>query len=289
MSGLSLSRGAALPVVLLVLLCTCAAAQDKGGQPAVAANGAGARLVLSASTFGGSPQYQSWPLVLELTLWREPPTEGATAPPPLTIKAKQGAWCEALVVTVKDGTGAAVQWSLHLVKQDDAGLTLAADGGATVEWWLSPEETQALPEGDYRISVAFDPERVDGLPTGDDAPRGDDCRLQVAKEPAPLDADTTAGKLYQQAWFCIVRDDKAGADGNVAKLMAADPESIGGRRLKAALLVRDGKASEALTLLDEALDIYDRKYPKACPPAGLLAARAQIAGTLKPATVKPDK
>jgi len=59
-------------------------------------------MVLSPGALGGSQLYQSWPLILTVAVWREAPAEEGAAPPPITIKAEQGAWCEALVVTVKD-------------------------------------------------------------------------------------------------------------------------------------------------------------------------------------------
>ncbi len=276
MSDGSFPRSVLLLAGLLVVRCTCGSAADETAQPPSAPKAAGARLVLSPSALGGSPLYQSWPLMLHVTLWREPPQEDAPTPQPITIKAKQGAWCEALVVTIRDAAKAEVKWPLHLVKRDEPQLALGADGGATVEWWLAPEETKALPEGDYTITVAFDPQKVDGLPTDADAPRGDTYRLHVSKEPAPLDADTTANKLCQQAWFCMVRDDKAGANEALAKLMAADPQSIEGRRLKALLLAREGKVPEGLALLDEAIQLYVTKHPKASPPFGLLALRRQL-------------
>lgn len=266
---------AALAALVLALCCAGVFAQDQAPPPA--ATPAAGALVLSPSAVGGSTRYQGWPLVLELTLWREA-SRPADAPPlePLKITAKQGTWCEALVVTVKNGEGAAAQWPLHLVAQGSAALALAADDAATAEWWLAPEETQALPEGDYTLSVAFDPAKVDGLPSGATAPRADPCHLRVAKQPATLDADLAANKLYEQAWYCIVRGDKAGADDAIAKLLAADPRSIGARRLKAMLAAREGRVEEGLALIDEALDIYQAKHPKACPPVGLLNLRDQL-------------
>ncbi len=246
-----------------------------------------AALVLSPGALGGGQLYQSWPLIFSVSVWPEVPA-GAAAP--FSLKAKQGAWCEALVVTVKDTAGALAKWPLHLVKQDAAELALEAGGGATVEWWLAPEETKALAAGEYTITVAFDPQKVDGLPTDVSAVKADSFHIQVAREPAPLDPELQQEKPYQLARLCILRGDTAGASDLAAKILAFDPKSIGGRRLKAASLVRQGKASEALLQLDEALDIYTRKFPKACPPGGLLGERDQILSTLKPpATVKRDK
>ncbi len=290
MSDGSFPRSVLLLAGLLVVRCTCGSAQDETAQPPSAPKAAVARLVLSPSVFGGSPLYRSWPLVLDVTLWRESPEEGETAPPALTLKAKQGAWCEALLVTLKDAGGAAVKWPLHLVKQDAAELSLGSDDSATAEWWLAPEETQTLAEGDYTVTVAFDPQKVDGLPTDAAAPRSDVWPVRVAKEPAPLTAQLTTEKLFRQAWFCLARGDLGNAAAMIDKLMAADPASIHGRQVKAMLLARQGKPLEALFQIDEAMDLYGRKYPHACPPDALLALHKQLLKLIpEPATKSVEK
>ncbi|MCE5237185.1 hypothetical protein LLH23_01670 [bacterium] len=167
-------------------------------------------------------------------------------------------------------------WPLHLVKQEGAQLSLAADDCTAVEWWLTPEETMALPEGECTLGVAFDPKRVEGLPAGAAAPRSDRCRLRVEKEAVPLSQAMAAEKLYQQGWYYIVRDDQAGAGQAASLLMAADPKGIGARRLKAVIAARAGRVEEGLALIDEALSIYWEQYPEACPPAGLLSLRGQL-------------
>jgi hypothetical protein len=257
----------------LIVLAAVGALAQEAAQPAPASGA----LVLSPGVFGGASCYQGWPLVLELSLWRETsPDAGAAPAEPLNLTAKQGTWCEALVVTVKNDEGAVVKWPLHLVAQDGAKLTLAAGETAPVEWWLAPEETEALPEGSYTLSVSFDPKAVDGLPTGAAAPRADPCHVRIVKEPAMLDADLAASKLYRRAWYFIVRGDKAGVDAALAQLMAADPRSIGARRLQAMLAAREGRVEDGLKLINEALGIYAAKHPKACPPAGLLSLRDQL-------------
>jgi hypothetical protein len=273
---------------LLVAAAGWSNAQAPAAQPAGdQAKAPAAAMVISPGALGGSQLYQSWPLILTASVWRESPAEEGAAPPPITIKAKEGAWCEALMVAVKDAGGAEAKWPLHLVAQEAAELALDDAGSGTVQWWLAPDETQALAEGEYVVTAAFDPEKVDGLPTDEGAVKGDTFHIQVAKEPEPLDPELQQEKLYQSARLCIVRGDTAGAAALATQLLAADPESIGGRRLQAALLAREGKASEALALMDEALEIYYRKYPEACPPAGLLAERDEVAGALpKPATVE---
>lgn len=267
-------RCAALALAI-VSLGAAGLAQDQAQSTPPPAGG----LVLSPSAFGGESCYQGWPLVLELTLWRELPADAnGPALEPLNIIAQQGTWRDALVVTVKNDEGGAVQWPLRLVAREGGQLTLA-NAPETVEWWLSPEETKALAEGHYTITVAFDPQKVGGLPTAP-APRSDACQLHLAKEPAQLDADLAAAKLYRQAWYCIVKGDTAGADGAIGQLLAADPKSIGARRLKAMLAAREGRVEEGLALVNEAIAIYLTKHPHACPPIGLLDLQERLQGEL---------
>ena len=293
MPGHSLPRTMLLIAGLLVFAAGRSAAQAPAGQPTEAPTQTPAKappLMISPGAYGGAQLYQSWPLVLDVTLWTEPPDEGAPAPPPLTLTAKQGAWCEALVVTIKDATGVEAKWPLHLVKSDEAQLALDPIGGATVEWWLAPEETQTLAEGDYTITVAFDPQKVDGLPTEAGAVQVDSFTLQVAKEPVPLSPEFQQDKLYETARLSLMRGDLAAAADLGGKLLALDPESIPGLRIQAAVLARQGKPRDALALLNKALDTHDRRNPGGEPPVALLAERDEILQTLgPPPTVKSDQ
>ena len=275
---------------LLVFAAGWSAAQTAGGQPASASVAPPAPpLVLSSGAHGGAQLYQSWPLMLSVALWREAPADAKAALPALILKAKQGAWCEALVVTIKDAGGAEAKWPLHLVKRDAAQLTLDAVGGVTAEWWLAGEETKGLAEGDYSITVAFDPQKVDGLPTEAGAVQVDSFPLQVTKEPAPLSPALQQDKLYETARLSLIQGDLATAADLAAKLLGLDPESIPGLRIQAAALARQGKGEDALAALEKALGIYHRKNPKAEPPVALLAERDEILQAMgPPPDAKPD-
>jgi hypothetical protein len=242
-------------------------------------------LMLSPSAQDGAQLYAGWPMVLELALWRQLP-EGAqsSAPQPITIKAKSGSWSEALAVTVKGPSGNVVKWPLHPVKQDGVALTLGIDDAAGAAWWLSPEETTELAEGTYAISVCFDPKLV----TGSLAQKSDNYYLSVKKEPVPLDNKSREDKDLSLASFNILKGDLSEARAVVSKVLASDPESIGGHRLNARLLDASGKLQEAASALDTALDIYYKKYPDACPPGGLLAERDALRAKIKPVKV-PDR
>ena len=88
---------------LLLMAAGCGRAQTPAAPPMETQKKVhAAALVMSPGVLGGSPVYQSWPLILSVRVWRKLPTDAKTAPQPLMLKAKQGAWGEALVVTVKN-------------------------------------------------------------------------------------------------------------------------------------------------------------------------------------------
>jgi tetratricopeptide (TPR) repeat protein len=240
-------------------------------------------LVLSPGSPGGGRLYPTWPLVLEATLWLEP-AQGPAGPAaqPLKLTAKQGRWRDALTVTVRDAQGATVRWPLHLAAQDGGELALGVDEAVGAAWWLTGEETAALAAGDYVVTVGFDPRQVDGLPAEPTALRSEEFRLQVAPEPAPLSAELRQEKLYQLGRLALLQGDLAPIGGLVDQLLGLDPQSIAARRLKAAALLHEGQADAALLQLDEALALYLKRFPKACPPGGLLAERAAAAQALPP-------
>ena len=270
--------------ILLAGQCLCYGARPRPAKPApkppvvkpVPAVSS-MKLVLSPSIRSGPKLYNSWPLVLSVSMWAEP-SSAAKTPQTITIKAKTGSWSEALVVEVKGSSGA--KWPLHLVKQPGAVLTLDANSSAEVQWWLNPDETQAIPEGDYTISISFDRQAVTGLPAKD-LLQSDNYYLQVAKEPSPLTKDPQMEKQYRLAELAMAQGDSAAAMGIVDKLLAADPENIGGFRLKANLLAGGGKSGEAVEAIDKALSIFQQKHPDSCPPAGLIADRDRILSTYK--------
>ncbi len=240
------------------------------------------QLVLSSAAESGARLYNSWPLIVSVDLWRKAatPDDKGNLPTfePITIKAKEGSWREALVVEFKNSSGTVVKLPLHPVKQADASLTLGVDDSASAQWWLEPAETQDLPAGAYTITITFDSKLVDGLPekVGIDA-----FQLSIMKEPSPLDQDTESEKQLQLAMLSSLKGDSKAANDIVDKLLGTDTENIGGHRLKSRLLLVEGKPREAVRSMDLALKSYFKKYPDACPPAGLFQERADILKDMK--------
>ncbi len=257
---------------------------EKTDMPPVEAPG---QLVLSSSAETGSELYTSWPLVVSVSLWRKaltPDTQGKLpVVDPITIKAKQGAWRDALVVEVRNASGEAVTWPLHPMQQPETSVTLGVDETATAQWWLEPAETQALPVGVYTLTVSFRPDAVEGLPSSLGSDR---FHLKIEKEPAPLGQATATAKQLQMAEFSLFKGDVKTAGGLVEQLLAREPENIGVLRLQAKLLMGEGKKLEAANALEEALHVYYKKYPKADPPLGLLHERSEAMRDLQPEIIK---
>lgn len=234
--------------------------------------------LLSPSIRDGAALYAGWPLILDLTVWRQLPEDGASpVPQPITLKTKSGSWGETLAVTIKDSAGHTVQLPLHLVTQEGDVLSLGVDDVAEATWWLSPEETKGLAEGVFAISVAFNPKLLrDNL-----VQKVDNYYLRVKKEPSPLDSKTREDKDRALASFAILRGDLSAASDRVDKMLASDQESIDGYRLKARLLDAAGKTEEAVASLETALDIIDKKFPNADPSWVLIAERDALTAKLK--------
>lgn len=255
---------------------------EKTDMPPVEAPG---QLVLSPSAETGSELYTTWPLIVSVSLWRKalaPDTLGKMPlVAPITIKAKKGTWRDALVVEVLNASGESVVWPLHPVQAPEASVTLGVDETAIAQWWLEPAETQSLPVGAYTLTVSFRPDAVDGLPT----PLGSDrFHLKIEKEPAQLAQATATAKQLQMAEFSLFKGDAKTAGSLVGQLLASEPENIGGLRLQAKLLMGEGKKVEAVSVLEEALHVYYKKYPKADPPLGVLHERSEALKGLEPVT-----
>ena len=248
------------------------------------------QLVLSAAAETGSELYTSWPLIVSVSLWRKaltPNTQGKLpVVDPITIKAKQGAWRDALVVEVRKASGEPVVWPFHPVRQPETSVTLGVDETANAQWWLDPAETQTLPVGVYAVTVSFRSDAVEGLPKSLGSDR---FHLKIEKEPAPLDQATATAKQLQMAEFSLFKGDAKTAGSLVEQLLAREPENIGVLRLQAKLLMGEGKKLEAANALEEALHVYYKKYPKADPPLGLLHERSEAIKDLEPELVNEDQ
>jgi hypothetical protein len=247
------------------------------------------QLVISSSADTGAQLYTSWPLIISAAVWRKIPVpdDQGTLPEvsPITLKAKSGSWREALVLEVKNAAGESVTWPFHPVNQPDQSLVLGVDDSANAHWWLDPSETQALPEGAYSVTVSFKPDGMDGLPAYIVLDR---FYLTIVKEPNPLDPALESAKQYQMADFFLFKGDAKAAGERVDKLLAAEPENLGGLSLKSKLLAGEGKNLEAVYVLGDALSIYYRKYPNADPPLGLLHQRSEVLKDLALEPVKID-
>jgi hypothetical protein len=257
---------------------------EKTDMPPVEAPG---QLVLSPSAETGSELYTSWPLIISVSLWRKAlipdAQDNLPAVAPITIKAKQGAWRDALVVEVRNASDEPVVWPLHPVPQPETSVTLGVDETASAQWWLEPAETQELAPGVYALTVSFRPDAVEGLPSSIGSDR---FHLKIEKEPASLDQATATAKQLQMAEFSLFKGDAKTAGSLVEQLLAGEPENIGVLRLQAKLLMGEGKKLEAANALEEALHVYYRKYPNADPPLGLLHERSEAMKDLERKIIK---
>jgi Tfp pilus assembly protein PilF len=112
--------------------------------------------------------------------------------------------------------------------------------------------------------------------------------LKIEQEPTPFDQDAVAAKQLQLAEFSLYRGDTTIAQGFADQLLAREPENIGGLRLQAKLLMREGKTLDAVNALEEALQVYAKKFPNADPPLGLLHERSAVTKDLAPKVLKEN-
>ncbi|MDD2468725.1 MAG: hypothetical protein PHI97_32530, partial [Desulfobulbus sp.] len=125
-------RSSFLVLITLMLLATVAFPdQEESDKQSAEEPG---QLVLSPAAETGPELYTSWPMIVSVSLWRKISTPDAQGKlpmvAPITIRAKQGSWREALVVEVKNVSGSIVAWPLHPVQRPEANLTIGVDDTA---------------------------------------------------------------------------------------------------------------------------------------------------------------
>jgi hypothetical protein len=237
-------------------------AQPAGGATTAAPN-AGVSLSVDANWVSEPVLYRGWPLLIRAT------TRAATGQS--TSLATTGPWSGSLKIQVNAADGSPAAWPIVETAGAPASVTLGEFSESVATWTVAPEFTRSLAPGRYVIHAELDTTRTVAANAWKGTAAARPLVVQVTDEPASLTSGDRVWKPMIDSQYAMLRGDPAGALSIVDAALASSPGAITLLSRKAALLETMGRPSDALGVVNEALDGFSRKFPNSPePPAGLL-------------------
>jgi len=204
--------------------------------------------------------FRGWPLILEAGLFYPTDVPGKAEKKPFLIVAKDGPWSNAVHIEIRKKPGEGVTWPFHLADTPSSTFSLHAQAEGDLIWWLSPEDSAQLSEGNFEVVAVLD--TTDSTVPGGwkGATTSVPVSVRLSNEPEPLTAEQESEKYQLSASYYLVRGDSKQAMAQMEALLQKQPDNVGGLEFKGDALAEGGKAAEALACYRRALDAFLRKY-----------------------------
>ncbi len=226
-------------------------------------------LSLSINAPANGQVFRGWPMLIRLELWH--PRIGNSKAAPLILAAKDGPWSGAVTLQVTGAGGKAETWPIHLATTAGKSLTLAATRGGELIWWLAPEQTAKIPEGEFRLLATLDTTRSSTKDAWKGKTASEPLAIQILPLPAAMTPEQQLAGMFLTANYHLIRKDASRALQAIDDVLKRQPANIRGLAFKADLLAAAGKPKEALTHYQQAIDAYRKTHPRAKePPVFLL-------------------
>lgn len=266
---------AALLVAALLLPCP-AAAQDEPEPPV--------EVSASANDAVETVLFQGWPLLVTGVIMHAEIFQEDAAP--VTVRAQNGSWANAMHLTVTDEQGEVVTWPFHPAHTLAGDLTVDAETMGLLGWWLTPEETALVPEGEYELLVEVDSTAYSAPGSGVPAARSIPIHVTVLPGPGALSPEQEAEKYLLLADYHILRGEETEALARADELLTAQPDHIGALFLRGNLLEETGDLWAALDAYGRAIELFFVQNPEPRePPVFLLRAQNEVLRKIEGATV----
>ncbi|MFQ5845102.1 MAG: hypothetical protein ACE5JG_08960, partial [Planctomycetota bacterium] len=236
-------------------------------------------LSISANGGAGTEQVRGWPLILQVTVSCPQAPEG-DGPRALRLKVVEGTWADLLDLEVRDGGGKAQEWPLRLapIAKPGVELTLDRETSGALVWLLSPEDSERLAAGTYRLQAVLRDERSggdEGRWRG--SVRSDRATVRIVPPPDPLPPEAEGRRDGLLARYHVLRGEDEAAMAVAQRMRERAPDSIAAATLQGDLLAAAGRDREALKAYNRALALFRRQHPDAGePPRDLLRRQSRL-------------
>jgi hypothetical protein len=232
---------------------------------------------LSGNGAGRLRLFQSWPLLVHGQLLHPQAFARDEKVEPMVLAAADGPWTGSVRLEIRDAKGKKVDWPWHLATAAKPKVTLDNKTSGYVAWWLTAEETAAIPPGDYQLIGMVDTTSAKAADLWKGNVSSRPVKIQVAAEPKPLFTEQEEKKSVLLANLAQLRGDPKQALVQVDALLTRQPKSLAGLELKGDLLAELGQTEAALRQYDQALAAYLALRPRwGEPPQGLLRKHREV-------------
>ena len=267
-------------IFLTVLLTALTAAGQSGGN---------VEIDLSVNGLIAPVTSRGWPMIL----WAAVVSGDGQ---PVQIGVQSGNWTKALSVKVVDPNGQEVHWTLQQLPASSDQVSLVGAQTANVQWLVAPQDTQAIADGTYEVTVTLDTSTTAATGQFAGSVTSSSALVQVQAEPGSLSAEDETAKLLLFSRYSRLAGKPADALNYVNSALDKHPEMMQAWSDKAILLEAAGDLSGAMAAIQKAQDLWTARFANSSttPPPSLLDKRmadlldkvaAQAGPSLTPGTL----
>ncbi len=227
-------------------------------------------LIISASANGTLITIieQGWPLLVSAHIIHAGLSEDDVIP--VIVSGGAGSWSDAMTLTVTDSSSNPVSWPFHPAYATVGDLTVDADSGGALWWWLTPEETALLAPGVYHLTTAIDSSALADPFSNHPPATSVPVRITVGtgglRSPGVGTMAAGAADPFLIAQYHILRGDDSTALAAIDQFLQGDTADVGGLGYRAELLRVMGKPREALAAYTAAVGAYFSSSPDSTEP-----------------------
>lgn len=217
---------------------------------------------------------QGWPLLIRAAVISADGT-------PLTVGLASGAWTQALHLIITDQNGAVQNWPVQLMPSASDALSLSSFTNAEAVWLVAPDATSSIAAGVYNLTATLDTTAgaADGTWVG--TVGGNGATVQLQAEPGALSAEDEASKYLTLAAYAQFQGDLQGAGAALDTLISRQPDILMAYTRKADVLAAGGDYADALSLYQQAMNMFLAKNPNPAESLTMFtAAMTDLTGKL---------
>ncbi|PYT71826.1 MAG: hypothetical protein DMG39_11900 [Acidobacteria bacterium] len=252
------------------LLRRSASAEHAGSAKARADKANAPEIWLSVNGSGDVEVAPGWPLIVQLVVLHPRAMQTNDKVPPINVAPRSGSWADAVGFTVRSEKSGPQSWALNLVAPAEPSLRLDALAAGEAYWWMSPEETQKLGEGDYELVATLEVDASANEAGWKGSARSMPVTVHVRKASEPASAELVSQKYALLASYASLWNDQKQALAYVDEAMLRIPKDVRIWEIDGDLLAAANRNAEALFAYSRALKLFYEQNPKSAEPPGLL-------------------
>ena len=226
---------------------------------------------VSINASGPAEVYQGWPLLVSVIIMNENAYQSNI---PVSLAP---AWKNSLHFVVRNAEGNIVSWPFHLVPTANENIVLDSIIYARVGFWLEPNETDQIAQGQYELTAILDSSAYPGLGSNVLSTRSGKLEVSFSNEPGSLTLGQKTDKDILLANLNILKGDNPKALEYLSGILGYNPADLRALSLIGYVLESEGDYGGALYAYSKGLEIVYEANPEPVePPLELLKAQKSL-------------